>query len=299
MGIKRTIIVVWSWNSAGIGEGTWQVAGTGHAGDQLICCDWPVNDTASLAPLEVLIQQHTQQGGEVMVFLHRYHGYHQEHIKQLLHSTTAEQAGKLQCFLFGEGSDAVYLTSDPRGLLGTSGTFTAQLKLKDGQPVTVSAIADAERRMLKASHFNYVWELYQLALRRRIFELKEDLFNCLGQFLPRQTFASGELYDILRRAENRELLLRLLSFVGRVRKGSDLAKEIRIFERNNNRTLTFDDCGIQLETSYGAPAAEYYALLAAFVLRHVLAKGDPISVLDLRERFEDLLLQIPGLTYHS
>lgn len=299
MGNKRTIIIVWSWNSAGIGEGVWQIAGTINGTDQVICYDWPVSQNEDLEQLELLVRQHTQHGGDVMLFLHRYHGYHQEHIKQLLNSRLSEQQGKLQCFLFGEGSDAIYLTSDPRGLLGTSGTFSAQLKLSDGQSVSVSAIADADRRMLKSSHFDYVWELYQLALRRRIFELKEDIFNCLGQFLPRQTFAAGELYDILRQAKNRELMLRLLSFVGRVRKGSNLAKEIRIFEQNNNRTLTFDDCGIQLETSYGTPAAEQHALLAAYVLRHVLAKGDAVSLIELRERFEDLLLQIPGLTYHS
>lgn len=298
MGITRTIIIVWSWKAAGIGEGVWQVASSANANDLVVCRDWPVSQEGNTQNLAVLIRQYLQQDGEVMLFLHRYHGYSQEHLKQIIHQAPEGQQERLRCFLFGEGADAIYLTSNSKGLLGTSGTFSAQLN-RDGQPLDVSAIADAERRLLKSAHFDYIWDIYQLALRRRIFEFKEDLFNCLGQYLPQLTFEPGELYPLLRLPENRMLFLRLLSFVGRIRKGSDLANEIRIFERNNNRTLTFDDCGIQLETSYGASAAEQYALLAAYVLRNVLAKGNAVSLLELRERFEELLEQISGLTYHS
>ena len=95
------------------------------------------------------------------------------------------------------------------------------------------------------------------------------------------------------------LLLRLLSFVGRIRKHSDLAREIRTFERNSNRTLTFDDCGIQLETAHGPAAAEAHAILASYILRNVLSRGAEVSLLELREKFEEVLLQISGLTYHS
>ncbi len=298
MGIARTIIIVWSWKAAGTGEGVWEIAGSANVKDLVVCRDWPVLPNGDIQQLTALVRQYAQQEGEVMLFLHRHHGYYPEHLKQLLYQVSEDQQERLRCFLFGEGSDAIYLTNDPRGLLGTSGTFSARLNTV-GRSLEVSAIADAERRLLKSAHFNYVWDTYQLSLRRRIFELKEDIFDCLGQHLPQLTFAPGELYTLLSRPENRMLLLRLLSFVGRIRKGSEIAKEIRTFERNNNRTLTFDDCGIQLETSFGAPAAEQYALLAAYVLRHVLAKGDAASLPEIRERFADLLEQLSGLTYHS
>ena len=297
MGITRTIIIVWSWKAAGTSEEVWEVTGSNNTNDLVVCRDWPALPNGDTQQLAALIRQYTQDG-EVMLFLHRHHGYSPEHLKQLIYQIPEGQQERLRCFLFGEGSDAIYLTNDPRGLLGTSGTFSAQLD-KGGHSLEVSSIADAERHLLKSAHFDYIWDTYQLSLRRHIFELKEDLFNCLGQHLPQLTFAPGELYTLLSRPENKLMLLRLLSFVGRIRKGSEIAKEIRTFERNNNRTLTFDDCGIQLETSYGAPAAEQYALLAAYVLRHVLAKGNALSLPELRERFDDLLVQISGLTYHS
>jgi hypothetical protein len=295
---NRTIIVIWSWNSAGIGEDTWHVANSPNTHDQLIGRDWPARTDDDTQRLQELVQEHTRPGGDLMVFLHRHHGYHQAHVKTLLRLAPAAEDGRLQVFLFGEGSDAIYLTSNPRGLLGTAGTFSARVQA-EGRVLDLTSIADIEQRTLKADHFDHVWELYQLALRRRIYELKEDLFNCLGQYLPQQSFAPGEIYAILNRAEHRELFLRLLSFVGRIRQGSTLAEEIRIFERNTNRTFTFDDCGIQVETSYGVSVAEQYALLTAYVLRHVLTKGEPVSLIELRERFMALLLRIPGLTYYS
>ena len=293
----RTIVIVWSWNRSGLGEGEWRVAGSAQAEDRVICLDRPASPTALETLREVLFDA-SRSGGEVMLFLHRHHGYYQDHIKSLIHLPLDDTHGQTRVFLFGEGADEIYLTTNARGLLGTAGTFSANV-LFEGQQVNLSAVADPQRRELKAAHFNHVWQMYRQALRRRIYELKEDLLACLSQHLPKSVFAPGEVYQILNLADNRMLMLRLLSFVGRIRKHSDLAREIRTFERNNNRTLTFDDCGIQLETTHGQAAAEQYAVLAAYVLRNMLARGGEVSLLELREKFEELLLQISGLTYHS
>ena len=293
----RTIVVVWSWNRSGLGEGEWHIAGSNHIEDRVVCLDRPASPNA-LDTLTEVLTDYSRDGGEVMLFLHRHHGYFQDHLKSLIHLPLDESHGQVQCFLFGEGADEIYLTSNARGLLGTSGTFTANM-IFEGQQVESSAIASTGRRELKASHFDYVWQAYRQALRRRIYELKEDVLATLAQALPDTVFAPGEVYQVLNLPENRALLLRLLSFVGRIRKHSDLAREIRTFERNSNRTLTFDDCGIQLETTHGQAAAEQHAVLAAYILRNVLAKGGEVSILELREKFEELLLQISGLTYHS
>lgn len=293
----RTIVIVWSWTRSGLGEGEWKVAGTNHLEDRVVCLDRRASPEA-VETLKEVLTDYAQEGGEVMLFLHRHHGYFQDHLKEFLHLPLDDSHGLVRCFLFGEGADEIYLTTNARGLLGTSGTFTANVMFEE-QQVGLSAIADLDRRELKASHFDHVWQIYREALRRRIYELKEDLLNCLAQSLPTTVFAPGELYQVLNQPENRMLFLRLLSFVGRIRKRSDLAREIRTFEQKNNRTLTFDDCGIQLETAHGQAAAEQYALLAAYVLRNILARGGDVSLLELREKFEELLLQISGLTYHS
>jgi len=291
------MVIVWAWASQGLGVGNWQIASVNHKEDLVVCLDL-LATTASILELQAHLEQYTRQGGTVVLLLHRHHGYHQDHVKTLLALQLPADHGSFQCFLFGEGADAVYLTTNPRGLLGTAGTFSARVNF-GGQQLDVSAVADADRKELKPAHFNYVWQLYQLALRRRIFELREDLFSYLGQFLPRPNFAPGELYTLLSRPQDRLLLLRLLSFVGRIRKHSDLAREIRIFERNNNNILTFEDCGIQLEAAYGPLAAEQHNALVTFLRQNLLASGEAVHVVDLRKRFDGLLLQIPGPTYFS
>lgn len=292
---RKTMIIVWSWKSGGLGEGDWRVAGSRHAGDQVLCRDWP----AKVVPLQELIDlaSNHRQGGDVMVFLHRQHGYHQEHIEKLSEAATDEQ-GSVRSYLFGEGSNAIYLTRDPRGLLGTSGTFSAQV-CYDEQPSTyINAIADEDRRELNPSHFSYVWDRYQHALRARIFELREDVLHELAALLPRTALEAGEGYEFLSRAEHRAVLLRLLSFSGRIRAGSDLAQELRQVERLAGRAFSFDDCGVQMEQAYGPKVAEVYHELAGFIRKKLLAKSTAVDMQELRQLFDELLRQIPGAVYN-
>lgn len=291
------MIIVWSWQRSGIGEGEWRLSSASQANDRLICKDVLANDLA-MSYLSEQLNQAREEGDDLMVFLHRHHGYHQEHLKALLQQTNLEDDTTFKCFLFGEGADPIYLTNQPRGLLGTSGTFSAEVMLS-GESLSLSAVASAERKELVTANFNYVWDTYQLALRRQFFELKEDLLSTLAQFLNTDQFAPGEVYSILSRPEHRILLLRLLSFAGRVRKNSGLATEIRTFEKNNNRTLTFDNCHMHLESVYGATAADTYTSVVSFISQHLLATGEPLSLLALRSRFDELLTLLPGRTYNS
>ena len=245
--MARTMIIVWAWRSSGIGEGVWHPTGVSHAADQLICKDILASEQAMAFLTEEIRGQQTADN-ELMIFLHRQHGYHQEHLKKLIEQLPATAVNNCKCFLFGEGADAIYLTNHPRGLLGTSGTFSAQVVFS-GESIPLSAVADAERKELHAAHFNYVWDTYQLALRRLVFELKEDLLSTLGQYISEENFPSGAVYNIISQSHHRILLLRFLSFCGRIRKDSILANEIRTFERNNARTLSFDNSQIQLKTT--------------------------------------------------
>jgi len=295
MSSRKTMIIVWSWKSGGLGEGDWQVAGSRHANDQVLCRDWPVK----VVPLQELIDlaNSHRQGGDVMIFLHRQHGYHQEHIEQLSQAA-GDQLGSVRSYLFGEGSNVIYLTRDPRGLLGTTGTFSAQV-CYDEQPSTyINAIADEERRELSPSHFSYVWDRYHHALRARIFELREDVLHELAPILPRTVLEPGEGYQFLSKPEHRHVLLRLLSFINRIRAGSDLAQELRQEERLIGRALSFDDCGVQLEQAYGPSVAEVYQELAGFIRKKLLAKSSGVDMEELRRLFDELLRQIPGAIYN-
>lgn len=295
--MARTMIIVWSWRASGLGEGVWRPAGKSHANDQLICKDVLASQDA-MTLLEGIITNEHQKDNELMIFLHRQHGYNQEHIKALTNLATPAYIENFKCFLFGEGADTIYLTNHPRGLLGTSGTFEAQAIFSD-ESLSLSAVANAQNKELHASHFNFVWNTYQLALQRLVFELKEDLLSTLGEYLSADDFPPGAVYKIISQPEHRLLLLRLLSFSGRVRKGSSLAKEIRTFERNNTRTLSFDNSQVQLEAAYGAAAIERYAVLVKYILQHLLSSGKAVSLLDLRARFDELLDLLPGRTYNS
>lgn len=264
---------------------------------KVICQDIRATADGALHQLKALLETHSADGGDVMVFLHRHHGYEQQHVSALLAHPLPAGHGQHHCFLFGEGADPIYLTNNPRGLLGISGTFAAQLSRGDAI-IPLTSVADANLLLLRPAHFDYVWQLYERAIARSIFELREDLLSFLSQHLPRSTFASGELYALLSAAEQRLLLLRLLSFVGRVRKASALAVELRSWERRHNRTYSFDDCQSQLSATYGADMAVQYGTLAAYLLKHVLAKGEPVFLPELRDQFDALLQEFPEKSYH-
>ncbi|MEL7220256.1 MAG: hypothetical protein AAGJ93_02990 [Bacteroidota bacterium] len=295
--MARTMIIVWSWRASGLGEGVWRPKGVSHANDQLICKDMLASQDA-MTLLQKLIGSEQHMGNELMIFLHRQHGYNQEHIKALTELAAPTFIDHFKCFLFGEGADTIYLTNHPRGLLGTSGTFEAQA-IFSNESLSLSAVANAEQKELHASHFNFVWNTYQLALQRLIFELKEDLLSTLGEHISATDFPPGAVYKIISQPEHRLLLLRLLSFSGRIRKGSSLAREIRTFERNNTRTLSFDNSQVQLEAAYGAAAIEHYAALVKYISQHLLSSGKAVSLLGLRARFDELLDLLPGRTYDS
>lgn len=280
---NRVIIIIWSWRSRGHGEGVWTVInGRSVTGDEVICRDLP-NSPNAIEELRLMVDTYRHAGAEIMLFLHRQHGYHQEHVQQLLTQTT-----DVNCFLFGEGADPLYLTNSPRGLLGTSGTFSAGINY-DGQVLERTAVANEEEQQLRAANFNYVWELYEEALYQKLFELREDLFGLLSGQLPQIVFPEGKLYTILKEVNARPVLLRLLSLAGRIKKHSNLAQELRTFEQTAKRTLTFNTSFEQIEASYGHNAAASYTALVHFVAREVLSGKATVDILQLRVMFDELL----------
>lgn len=292
----RTIIIVWSWGSGGqTADGAvWPVLGSRQGSDRVVCIDEKVG--ACLGDRLKSTVSNYGERGDVFVFMHRRHGYHQDHINELTASFRGHKGLKC-CFLFGEGGDAIYLTRDPRGLLGVSGTFSAHKSLEAAGELSLSAIADAEKQLLKPEHFNYVWSRYLFAFKERIFELKEDFFSAIGPLLSQPGCAAGEMYAFLSQPAQRLLLLRLLSFVGRLTKGSRPEEELKMLAAEEGRSLHFDDGCAQLASLYGEAVGAAYLRLCLTIKQDVLAKGNVLEFKVLRDQFDVLLDAMPGATY--
>ena len=293
---RRTMLVVWSWRQGGLPDDrtTWTVTGSRRDLDRLVCVDRPRSAENELW-LREAIRQHAADG-DVFVFLHRRHGYDQAAIQRLI-PTTTDRAAEVRCFLFGEGSDAIYLAQSDRGLLGTAGTFSGRFQRQGHSERQLSAVADATQQLLQSTNFEYVWRFYQGAFKARIFELKEDLFSVLAELATGSSLAPGTLYNFLKQPAHKVLLLRLLSFTGRLRSGSTLEKQLLQAEESTGRQFRFDDCGANLAAAYGPAAAGQYQDVATLISRDALAKGQELELVDLRAGFADLLAIMPGETY--
>lgn len=285
----RSMIIVWSWNKSGYGEQVWQLDSQQHSEDRIICIDQLADDTA-IDRLGQLIQAHSGPKQAVMLFMHRHHGYKQEHIQQLMAMQPADQLANLKCFLFGEGAENIYLKNEARALLGRSGCFETDISDADGNKQSLSAIQSFENKTIKTTHFNYTWSIYQHALRKRIFELKEELIaTCFEQQSSAPVFEAGTAYALLNQAEHKLLFLRLLSFIGKIRKRSSLAIDIRTLEREHNKAFAFENCALLIASSYGSEAEAQYQVLAKYIYQHALTKKGSLDLLALRQEFDKLL----------
>ena len=145
---RRVMIIVWWWNYGGL-EGDydkWQVAGT-EEGDCVIRIDQRFSSTA----ITIIAAKAAEylNDSEVFIFLHRNHGYSSQSIEAILEETRKQNRviESLRCFLFGEGSGSLYIASNPRGLLGTKGTFNAQRI--NGTTHLIDSREDKELKLLK------------------------------------------------------------------------------------------------------------------------------------------------------
>jgi hypothetical protein len=294
----RTMIIIWSWKHSGMTApfDIWEVEGSPD--DRVIRMDvrW------STAAVPLLRERIEAEGLDrsVYLFLHRRHGYSEKAIAQLLGALSEARKSRrnTRSFLFGEGGDFIYIAHHPRGLLGTKGTFSAQFDSPyQEQPQRITAIADREKRLLKKVHFDTVWQRYTHNFKAKIFELREDLFRTLLPFMIDQKVDSGDVYQFFQQPENRPLFLRLLSFIGKLRKGSDLEQALRDYEQQQKRSFFFDDCQENLKAGYSERESQLYAALATDIRQQLLVANQQIDLLQLRHRFDELLSNMPESAY--
>lgn len=300
--IKRIMIIVWAWKSGGLNApfDEWTLNSKKYAGDKIIRVD---------ASWSEQTQQHIQElvkknlsDAVIYLFLHRSHGYNYKIIDLILNNLKdlPEATKKLRCFLFGEGNDYLYIAKHHRGLLGTRGTFSARMPIKNKANASqlITAVADYEQKVLKKEHFDNTWKFYTNTFKAKIFELKEDLFANLLTFHQQSSQEPRALYHFIKKQENHLLFLRLLSFTGKVRKDSDLELALKKYETDRKKSYLFDDCHVNLKIIYGEEESKLYKQLVSAINQGLLGQDDSADLIQLRNRFDRLLAALPESTYY-
>lgn len=300
--IRRIMIIIWDWKYGGLEVpfDEWGLKSTKYSDDKVIRLDLRWSPQA-LKQLRELVEANIPNG-QVYLFLHRNHGYNYKTIDQILSDLKEfpDATQRLRCFLFGEGNDYLYIAKQPRGLLGTKGTFSARMSYKAGNSNSqlISAVADKERKLLKKEHFDNIWKFYTNTFKAKIFELKEDLFANLLNFRQQNPPEPQALYNYIKQNENRLLFLRLLSFTGKVRKGSDLELALKKYENESKKSYLFDDCHVNLKIIYGEEESALYKQLVLAINQGLLGQDDYTDLIQLRDQFDSLLAALPESTYY-
>ncbi|MCI5080669.1 MAG: hypothetical protein MRY78_03200 [Saprospiraceae bacterium] len=296
---NRIMIIIWSWQYGGMPSQMDEWSVEGNSGDKVVRMDLKMSSSAK-ETLREKLQEYAQQG-EVFLFLHRRHGYDQKTLKEILQMARSvlPQGHLIKSFLFGEGNDKIYIVNQTKGLLGTRGTFSAKLQAVGIRQATyVNAIADKDKKVIKRKHFDFVWHQYSHNFKAKIFELKEDLFRSLSPFLFITEIQAGAVYNYIKQEENKLLMLRLLSFIGKIRKGSNLETQLKEFEQQHKRSYFFDDCHLNLKMTYGEQEAQLYDSLVDTISKKLLAYEPNLNFTNIRDQFDELLEAMPGSTYN-
>lgn len=294
---RRVMIIVWWWTYGGLDapSDVWQVEDSAN-GDCIVRIDQRYSDNAKTTIAEKAKEYLSDS--QVFIFLHRNHGYNGKAIQEILDEIKNNQieATPVRCFLFGEGNGSLYIASNPRGLLGTKGTFKAQRI--NGITQWIDATSDSDLKFLKKENFDNVWQAYAKAFKSKVFELKEDVFLALSPFLTRQQLKANELYQHLRRQENKLLFLRLLSFTGKLRKGSSQERTLHEQENKLGRALDFDDFSTNLIAVYNPKTSGIYNDLVKEINQNLFTGTHDYDLSQLRDHFTGLLESMPGEVYN-
>ena len=296
---NRIMLIVWSWKYGGMQGNVdeWKVEKT--SGDKVVRIDEKLSSNA-ISLLQEKLQYYSEEG-DVFLFLHRRHGYNHKAIREIVSSiqTSSNSNKKIRCFLFGEGNDKIYIANQNKGLLGTRGTFSATLDLAgSGSFHNINAIENEGKMQIKLKHFDFVWNQYAHNFKAKIFELKEDLFISLSKFLFKPDLEPGEIYNYIKLKGNELLFLRLLSFIGKIRKGSNLENQLKEFEQKHKRSYFFDDCQVNLKTTYSDKETFLYQQLSSTISQGLLAHQEDFKFKTLRDQFDALLGAMPEPIYY-
>jgi len=254
-----------------------------------------------------IIDHHTNEGSQVMVFLHRTNHYEEEDVEELLNDFDGRVS---KCFLFADGRDYLYYKTQKSGFLDDAGGFMNQ---RDRDTEIRVKTFDQEKGVLQP-YFDRVWTYYEGEFESKIFQLKEEIFDqWLPILMPRQPqqIEQEKLLEALKGAKHL-LYLRVKSFLGfydelyAKREGkpdnalqNELDK-IRDLEKQRKVSYIFDDArqNLRYDSKYGKPLVSSVYEEAIEALKAILFKDRAaIPVVEIREfarTMEDLIKVVPG-----
>jgi len=253
----------------------------------------------------------SEEEHKVMLFLHRANGYDERDVERLLKQR--EDTRNFKVFLFSDRRDFLYYDTRKSGFLDDVGYFKA---FRDDQGNFIS-VQDTKRGEIKQPYFDRVWGYYQNEFERKVYKLKEDLFDGLFPLLlPGAPSISREacIAQIKSAAPDELLWYRLKSFLGEYEDigckdpeqfdaNTALEKEVDVViraEKERGESLLFDDCIANIRQQESKDdtfiSVEYDDIKEH--LRTILFAESDVKVKDLRSvasKLNYLVKIIPGV----
>lgn len=219
---------------------------------------------------------------DVFVFLHRGkpNGYTSREVKRLFQQKDYEANYtpeiNLKIFLFSAGRDYIYYDTEPTGLIDQEGRLDDEVLVEGTE-------------YIKKTYFDKVWGYYHHEFKRKIFELKEDLFRYLFSELANKnaTIEQEQFKKLIGKHENLLLRVQSLSNNNSLEERASLGK----YEKETDHFVSLDDCISNIPQMYGNEAGQAYKNLSRAL------RMPKINLMKIRTHFDTLLNQMPEPIY--
>ncbi len=298
---RRIMIIIWRWNELNNTSdwGEYSIEGCSH--DKIYIADIKQEDTVNVKKIkEKIVDYLRSENHQVFLFLHRSHGYQRRDIeglssyvkKELKYKRDEYIHGKLKFFLFGSSRDYIYFDTANSGLIHGGEFMHEEIYDDKGKLIKRNSVfTNKDKKEIKKSCFDKVWNYYQLEFKKKVFELKEDLFVKLFE----QTNNVGE-YQLDLEKRQALLMYRLKSF-----RGLGLSKRERKVlveaEWKQQRSFIFDDCIENVKNNYGDEALNIHSKIT-LETSALFNKGNiTVPFTEIRTLFDQLLAQMPEKIY--
>jgi len=317
---QRIMIIVWKWKASIVeNDGKWRTNHKPQTEDCIYCLSDKESFTTRFEKIRRIASE-CAPNAQVYIFWHRTSSYDSKSVGEILKKLKADHPDqKTECFLFGQGSDFIYIGINEKGLLSPDGAageggFGG---IRNNEPIEV--IVNEEERIIHYLHFESIWNYYSHLFKARIFDLKEDfLLHFYSWWLGDEAVKPAHLTDSLKESE--DLYRRLKAFAHglsekdheEIKNEITTAKEqnddekIITLSRQHYDLYVMDNCLPNLQSIYGVEVANAYLQLAQLIKENILdvpvfsdKQIRPSETLKaIRLQFKNLLHTMPEEAYY-